>query len=166
MIQKWKNFTWPKPGHRMHLALKKLKVTVSSWIPDRRTVLRIRRSNAKGKWSNMIVPSKTLIAIPIVWKSRDTMSCTWAAKVSFPSNSTPKISRFGQTSIGSTYLKKRPQNRELTFAGFQHHATMIATLVNPTQISVDGEQAYQQLPGGWSWLRQVFQKNKHLKFIE
>ena len=40
MTQRQKTPMRTKPGHRIHLALEKLKVTFSSWLPHRRTILK------------------------------------------------------------------------------------------------------------------------------
>ena len=82
---------WSDLAHRIHLALKKLRMTFSSRPTHRRTVLNDYENKcivATKRHRGVTKTNLTNLKIPILWETRETKPSTWPSKVSFQSNFT------------------------------------------------------------------------------
>ena len=148
MTQRHEHVIRAKPGHRIHLALEKLKMTFSSRPPHRRTILK----NWKNKY---IAATKQQRDVQLHRPQntnylRDTGGNTTHmvfegeiavkrhpknVKVGTSTNGNP---RQDQVTIESVDSPRFANHWSLSFVRIQYHAPVMAPLLNPSQVPVKG----------------------------
>ena len=100
-----------KPGHRIHLELKKLNVTFSRDPHTGEQYSRNGRTDAKQQQSNTKVSTNRRfinLKIPILCETRETIPRTWSSNMSLLSNFTPRMARLGLARIETPDKTKSP----------------------------------------------------------
>ena len=123
MTQQQESLIRAKPGHRMHLALEKLKLTFSSRPPPRRTILKdlenkciIAMKQHRGVHKDMLHQPQNTISL------RDTR---WSSNVNLLSNFMPRMSRLGLHQMEITDKTKSPWGG---FTVLDHLSTKVLVL--------------------------------------
>ena len=102
MTQRQKTLIGTKPGHRIHLVLKKLKVAFSS-RPSHQNRFCISTNKCKKRQRSSTEVSTNIrftnLKMTILREKRETIPPTWSSKVSLLSNFTPRMSMLGLARI-------------------------------------------------------------------
>ena len=112
MTQRQESLIRAKPGHRIQMALEKLKMAFSSRPPPRRAILKDLENKCiaatKPHWGvykdTLHQPQNTNSL-----RTRETIPRTWSSNVSLLSNSTPRVSRWRLAQMETIDKTKTPR---------------------------------------------------------